>query len=195
MSTKLGEIIESNSTEFTAESYELHDVPALGSLVKITSPQLDIFGIVCQSGTSGIEPGRRPIARGKDETSEQAVYQSSPQLMKLLRSEFRVLVMGHKIDDKIIQYLPPTPAHIHAFVHPCTTEEIQQFSRSFGFLSILINNRLPISTEELVAATLREMSKVQPDPHAFLVAAGKALTITLSGEYHRLKTILARIRQ
>ena len=52
-----------------------------------------------------------------------------------------------------------------------------------------------LDAEELVAATLREMSKVQPDPHAFLVAAGKALTITLSGEYHRLKTILARIRQ
>jgi len=195
MSTKLGEIIESGSTEFTAESYELHDLPSLGSLVKVTAPKLEIFGIVCQSGTAGIEPGRRPIARGKDETSEEAVYHSNPQLTRLLRSEFQVLVVGHKVDGKILQYLPPKPAHIHAFVHPCSSEEIREFSRSFEFLSILLNNRLQISTEELVAAALREMSKAQTNPRAFLIAAGKALTATLSGEYHQLKTILARLRQ
>jgi hypothetical protein len=94
-----------------------------------------------------------------------------------------------------LQYLPPKPAHIHAFVHPCSSEEIRQFSQSFNFLSILVNSHLQISTEELVAATLREMSKAQTDPRAFLIAAGKALTATLSGEYHRLKTILARLKQ
>ena len=195
MSTKIGEIVESTSTEFTAECYELNAIPSLGSLVKVTEPALEIFGIVCQSGTAGIEPGRHPVARGKDEASEEAVYQSSPQLMKLLRSEFQVLVVGHKLDGKIYQYLPPKPAHIHAFVYVCSAEEIKQFSQSFDFLSILVNNRLQISTEELVAATLREMSKAQSDPHVFLIAAGKALTAILSGEYHRLKTILARLRQ
>ena len=193
--SKIGEIVESTSTEFTAECYELNAIPALGSLVKVTEPKVEILGIVCQSGTAGIEPGRRPVARGKDEDSEEAVYQSSPQLMKLLRSEFHVLVVGHKIDGKINQYLPSQPAHIHAFVYLCDAEEIQQFSRFFDFLSILVNNRLQISTEELVAATLREMSKAQSDPHTFLVAAGKALTAILSGEYHRLKIILARLRQ
>jgi hypothetical protein len=195
MSTKIGEIVESTSTEFTAECYELNAIPALGSLVKVTEPKVEILGIVCQSGTAGIEPGRRPIARGKDEDSEEAVYQSSPQLMKLLRSEFHVLVVGHKLDGKINQYLPSQPAHIHAFVHVCDTEEIQQFSRSFDFLSLLVNNRLQIPLEELTAAALREMTKVQIDPHAFLVAAGKSLTSILSGDYHRLKIILARLKQ
>ena len=195
MSTKIGEIVESTSTEFTAECYELNTIPSLGSLVKITEPKVEIFGIVCQSGTAGIEPGRRPIARGKDEESEEAVYQSSPQLMKLLRSEFQVLVVGYKFEGKINQYLPSQPAHIHAFVHVCDAEEIKQFSRSFDFLSLLVNNRLQMPAEELVAAALREMSKVQTAPHAFLVAAGKALTSSLSGDYHRLKTILARLKQ
>ena len=195
MSTKIGEIIESASTEFTAECYELNAIPALGSLVKVTEPALEIFGIVCQSGTASIEPGRHPVARGKDEPSEEAVYQSSPQLMKLLRSEFQVLVVGHKLGGKIYQYLPSKPAHIHAFIDVCIPEEIKQFSQSFDFLSILINTRLEIPIEELIAAALREMSKVQTDPHAFLVAAGKALTSSLSGDYHRLKTILARLRQ
>jgi hypothetical protein len=195
MSTKIGEIVESNCTEFTAECYELHAIPPLGSLVKVTAPTIEIFGIVCQSGTASIEPGRHPVARGKDETSEEAVYQSSPQLMKLLRSEFQVLVVGHSIDRKIYQYLPSKPAHIHAFVQVCSPEEIKQFSQSFDFLSILVNNRSQIPVEEVVASSLREMSKAQTDPHAFLVAGGKALTIILSGEYHRLKTILARLKQ
>jgi hypothetical protein len=195
MSTKIGEIIESSSTEFTAECYELHDVPPLGSLVKVTATLMEIYGIVCQAGTASIEPGRRPVARGKDETSEEAIYQSSPQLMKLLRSEFQVLVIGHKLNGKIYQYLPPKPTHIHAFVHLCSPDEVKQFSQSFDFLSILVNNRLQISVEELIAATLREMSRIQTDPHAFLVAGGKALTAIFSGDYHRLKTILARLRQ
>jgi hypothetical protein len=195
MSTKIGEIVESNSTEFTAECYELNTIPPLGSLVKVTAPTIEIFGIVCQSGTASIEPGRHPIARGKDEISEEAVYQSSPQLMKLLRSEFQVLVVGHSIDRKIYQYLPSKPAHIHAFVQVCGPEEIKQFSQSFDFLGILVNNRLQIPAEEVVAASLREMSKTQTDPHAFLVAGGKALTAILSGEYYRLRTILARLKQ
>jgi hypothetical protein len=194
MSTKIGEIIESGISEFTAECYELHEIPSFGSMVKVTAPSLDIYGIVCHAGTASIEPGRRPIARGKDEASEEAIYQSSPQLMKLLRSEFQILVVGYKLEDKIYQYLPAKPAHIHAFVYLCDLDEIKQFSRSLNFLNILVNNRLQVPGEELIAATLREMSKVQTDPHAFLVAGGKALTTILSGEYHRLKTILARLR-
>jgi len=192
---KIGEIVESTSTEFTAECYELHELPALGSLVKVTAVEMEIFGIVCQSGTAGIEPGRHPVARGKDEASEEAVYQSSPQLMKLLRSEFQVLVVGHKINGKTYQYLPSKPAHIHAFVQACSPEDIKQFSQSFDFLNIMLNNRLQIPTEELVAAGLREMSKAHADPHAFLIAAGKSLTVIFSGDYQRLKTILARLKQ
>jgi hypothetical protein len=192
---KIGEIVESSSAAFTAECYELRNIPALGSLVKVTGAETEIFGIVCQAGTAGIEPGRHPVARGKDETSEEAVYRSSPQLLKLLRSEFKVLVVGQKTGGKILQYLPAKPAHIHAFVYPCAPDEVKEFSRSFDFLNIVVNNRLEIPTEDLTAAALREMSKEQTDPRAFLVSGGKALTVILSGDYNRLKAILARLKQ
>jgi hypothetical protein len=192
---KIGEIVESSSAAFTAECYELRNIPALGSLVKVTGAETEIFGIVCQAGTAGIEPGRHPVARGKDETSEEAVYRSSPQLLKLLRSEFKVLVVGQKTGGKILQYLPAKPAHIHAFVYPCAPDEVKEFSRSFDFLNIIVNNRLEIPTEDLTAAALREMSKEQTDPRAFLVSGGKALTVILSGDYNRLKAILARLKQ
>jgi len=74
------------------------------------------------------------------------------------------------------------PAHIHAFVYPCDSAEVKEFSRSFDFLNILVNNRLEIPTEDLTAAALREMSKEQTDPRAFLVGGGKALTSILSGD-------------
>ena len=40
---KIGEIVESTSTEFTAECYELNALPALGSLVKVTAPDSGDF--------------------------------------------------------------------------------------------------------------------------------------------------------
>ena len=113
--------------------------------------------------------------------------------MKLLRSEFNALVVGHRQGDKLFHYLPPKPARIHGFVYLCTSDEVREFSQSFDFFSILLNAHLPVSVEELVAASLRQMSQVHEDPHAFLVAAGKELAILLGGEFNRLKAILGRL--
>ena len=194
MNSKIGEVIESTTTGFIAEAYELYDLPSFGSLVKITDPSAEIYGIVCQAGTASIEPGRRPIARGKDEVSEEAVYQTSPQLLKLLRSEFTVLVVGYARDGKIYQYLPPKPARIHAFIHPCSADEVKRFSQSFDFLNLLVAANAQVPAEELIAAVMREMSRVQDDPRAFLVAAGKSLTMLFGGDYQRLRAILGRLR-
>jgi hypothetical protein len=103
--------------------------------------------------------------------------------------------VGYKQDGKVNQYLPAQPAHIHAFVQVCSPEEMKEFSQSFDFLNSLVNNRLEIPADEIVAAALREMSKAQSDPRGFLIAGGKALTGILSGDYRRLKTILARLKQ
>jgi hypothetical protein len=194
MSNKIGEVIESTTTGFIAEAYELYNLPPFGSLVKIDEPSAEIYGIVSQAGTASIEPGRRPIARGKDAGSEEAVYQTSPQLMKLLRSEFSVLVVGYAHNGKICQYLPSKPAHIHAFVYLCSTDEVRQFSQSFDFLGLLVAANTQVPIEELIAAVLREMSRVQDDPRAFLVAAGKSLTTLLGGDYQQLRAILGRLR-
>ncbi|MDP2918841.1 MAG: hypothetical protein Q8O43_01290 [Dehalococcoidia bacterium] len=194
MKDKLGEVIESSTTGFTAECYELYSLPPFGSLVKTADPPVEIYGVVCQAGTSSIEPGRRPIARGKDEESEAEIYSANPQLWKLLRSEFRVLVIGHKQDGTVYHYLPPKPARIHAFVNLCSPEEVKQFSRSFDFLDLLMNAGPQVPVEELVSATLRQMSTAQEDQRSFLVAAGKELTALLGGEFTRLKAILTRLK-
>ncbi len=192
---RVGEDIEAGSTGFIAQCYELYRLPPLGSLVKTNNEELELYALVCNATTTGLEPGRRPIARGKDEESEEAIYKSSPQLEKLLKSEFSVLVVGHKADDKINHYLPPVPARIHSFVYSCSAEEVKEFSQSFGFLNILLNANPSLPQDELVAACLRQMSRVQEDNLGFLVTAGKYLANLLGGDYYQLKSILERIKQ
>ena len=193
MENRIGEVIEASTTEITAQSYELYELPPLGCLVKTTGA-IENYGIVYNAATTSIEPGRRPIARGKNESSEEAIYHSNPQLTKLLRSEFNVVIVGYKQSDKIYQYLPPQPPRIHSFVYQCEQEEVYEFSHSFSFLHILINAHLSISTEELIAAALRQMSLVQGDRYKFLVGAGKELSSLLCGQYQQLKAVLGRLQ-
>ncbi len=192
---RVGEVVEASTIDFIAQCYELYQLPPLGSLVKTKDSGVELYGIVYNAVTTSLEPGRRPIARGKDETSEEEIYRSNPQLLKLLSSEFSALVVGHRQGDKLYHYLPPQPARIHGFVYQCPPDEVKEFSQSFDFLNILINTHLPVSTDELVAACLRQMSQVHEDRHAFLVAAGKELAILLSGQFNQFKAIMGRIKQ
>jgi hypothetical protein len=190
---KIAEVIAASTAQFTAQCYELYpskEGPSLGGLVRTG----DIYAIVAHAETSGLEPGRKPIARGKDEASEEAVYQSSPQLTRLLKSEFTAAVVGYQDGDKVHQHLPPQPARIHGFVYLCQPDEVKEFSRSFDFLGILLNAALPVPAEELIGAALRQMGLAHEDGRAFLVAAGKELANLLSSDFIKLKNILGRLR-
>ncbi|NLE08876.1 MAG: hypothetical protein GX631_06445 [Dehalococcoidales bacterium] len=193
-SERVGEVIEASTTAFTAQCYELYDSPPLGSLVKTGVGALEQYGIVFFSTTGGIEPGRKPIARGKDEADEAGVYRENPQLLKLLRTEFSALVVGYREESNICHYLPPQPARIHSFVRGCGSDEIREFSRSFEFFNIILNSGIPVPVEEVVAASLRSMSRVYDEPEKFLIAAGKELAMLLGSEFNRLKAILSKIR-
>jgi hypothetical protein len=191
---RVGEVIEAATTDFVAQCYELYELPPLGSLVKTRGQGVELFGVVYRATTTSFEPGRRPIARGKDEASEEALYQANPQLMKLLRSEFGVVVVGHREGGNLHHYLPPQPARIHGFIYRCSPEEIREFTSSLGFLSILVNTHLAIAGDEVIAAALRHMSRVHEDPNAFLVSTGKELAVLLSGDFSKLKAVLGRLK-
>jgi hypothetical protein len=191
---RVGEIIEASTTGFSAQCYQLYQIPPLGSLVKTGNSAAELYAIVYNAATTSLEPGRKPIARGQDEKAEEDIYRSSPQLAKLLRSEFGAVVVGHKEGERLYQRLPPQPARIHSFVYQCSPTEVMDFSKSFDFLNILLNANLPVPAEELVGASLRQMSQAHKDPRAFLVAAGKELAILLSGNLNQLNAILGRIK-
>ena len=191
---KVAEIIEASTTEFAAECYELYRLPPLGTLVKTADGETAIYGVVYNAATSSFEPGRRPIARGKNEDSEEAIYRSNPQLSRLLRSEFSSIVVGYTQAQRLHHYLAPGPARIHGFVYLCMPEEVRAFSGSFDFLNVLLNARLAVPGEEVAGAALRQMSLSHEDPRRFLVAAGKELAVMLAGDFSRLRAVLARMK-
>ncbi|MBI2869894.1 MAG: hypothetical protein HYX96_08735 [Chloroflexi bacterium] len=191
---RTGEVVESGTTGFVTQCYELYGMPALGSLVKTRAGSLELYGIVYNAATTSLEPGRRPLARGQEEAQEEDIYRASPQLLKLLKSEFQSLIVGYKDGDSYRQFLPPDPARIHAFVYTCPPAEVRQFSRSFDFLTQLLNASLPVPPDELAAAALRQMGRCHDEPRPFLVAAGKELAVLLKDDYNLLKSILGRIK-
>jgi hypothetical protein len=191
---RAGEVTEASTTEFAAQCYELYQSPPLGSLVKTRDLPLELYGVVYNTTTASIDPGRRPIARGKDASSEEEIYRSSPQLLQLFRSEFSALVVGHRQCDRIYYYLPPRPARIHSFVYLCPPAEIKEFSRSLAFLKMLVTTRLPVPGDELIAACLRQISLAHEDRHRFLVTAGRELAALLGNQFQQLKSILERLK-
>ncbi len=192
MVDRIGEVIEASTGEFMAQCYELHQPPPFGSLVMTKEGEVEIYGVVSGATTTSIEPGRRPIARGSEEADEEGIYRSSPQLAKLLRTEFSALVVGHRENERLHHYLPPRPARIHSFVYLCDTDVVALFSQSLDFLSILVSAQG--QADELVAASLRHAAAAHKAPRDFLVKAGKDLAVLLGGETNRLNTILRRIR-
>jgi hypothetical protein len=192
---KIGEVVETSNSEFLVQCYELDGAPPLGSMVKARGKGGEIYGIVYVSATHSVEPGRRITVRGKSHSTESDVFKANPQLAKLLCSDFKVLVVGHSGDKKVYQYLPPSPASIYAFVHSCTSEEVKVFTQSLDFLNLMIESRLTVSPDEVIAAFLRYASRTHPEPEEFLVKAGKELAWTLSNDIRRLDSILKRLRQ
>jgi hypothetical protein len=195
LSDKIGEVIQASTTEFVAQGYELHQPPPFGSLVKTREGEVEIYGVVHQAATTPLDPGRRPIARGRDEEGEDDIYRAHPQLSQLLRTEFASLVVGHRDGDSCRHRLPPRPARIHGFVYLCDPQELRDFGGSLDFIHILASAPLVGRSEELLAAFIRSLSQAQEDRHSFLVAAGKELALLLRGELPRLNAILRRIQE
>lgn len=201
MCQKIGEVVESATGDFIAQSYTLHWAPPLGSLVKTCAPPETscasdsfIYGVVCYSTTGSLEPGRRPTARGRDLEDEGDVYTQNPQLGRLLSTSFKSLVVGHVEAGRLCHYLPPRPAKVHAFVYPCSETEVVAFTQTLDFLDLLLGATLTIPSEELVAACLRTAAAAWDDGRAFLVRAGKELAMLLAGDPARLNAILRKIR-
>jgi len=191
---KIGEVIEARTGEFVAECYELHSPPPLGSLVRTGDGGVAIYGVVCNASTESIDPGRRPLARGRDEADEENIYRQNPQLSRLLRTTFQTLLIGHGEGDELRHYLSPRPPRVHSFVYLCEPGEVRRFTLSLDFLSLLLNAGLG-QTDEVVAACLRQAGSAHEDSRAFLVRAGKELAVLLGGELNRLNAILRRIKQ
>ncbi|MEW5749066.1 MAG: hypothetical protein AB1793_09850, partial [Candidatus Thermoplasmatota archaeon] len=182
-----------STASFVAQCYELHRPPALGSLVKTGDRPLEIFGVVCFAETRSLEEGRKPVARGGGEEAED-VFRTHPQLVRLLCTDFRALVVGYRDGERLFQRLPPQPARIHGFVYQCSAAELREFSSATDFLKLLVADQSFHWVDEVIAACLRCCAQTQDDPDRFLVSAGKELALLLGGDFQRLSMLLRRVR-
>ena len=191
VSNRLGEVVETSSTGFTTQCYRLYEAPPLGSLVR-SGDEAAIYGIVHEVATRSMDPSRRPIPRGEEEDTEEAVYLSNPQLNRLLTTEFLSIVVGHRFNGQVRRELAPLPPRIHSFVYQCVGEEVQDFSSSLDFMPILLS--APISApDDVIASFLRRASQSHPEPERFLVEAGRELAVSLGGDVQRLNNVLRRL--
>ena len=191
--TRIGEVVASSTSEFTVHCYRLYDTPPLGSLVRAGSDAIT-YGIIGEISTNSLDPGRRTIAVGERAKSEQEVYKDNPQLNRLLSTELRCMVAGHKTEGQLRHHLAPLPPRIHAFVYTCCYDELREFSKSLDFLQLLVSAPFG-STDDVVSYFLRLASQAQPEAEAenFLLDGGKQLAKLLSGDSQRLSAILRRL--
>jgi hypothetical protein len=192
---KIGEVLQAASGYFSAQCYELHQPPALGSLVKIREGTKDILAIVTGAQTRGIDPSRLPVARGANDNDQDDVFKANPQLARLLVTEFNAVITGYIEDGNLHCYLPPRPGHIHSFVFACTDDETRLFSSRLDFLDALVLSPPGLfQVDEVIAASLRTFCHLHPEPEEYLVAAGKHLTALIGDQLMRLNSILKRLK-
>lgn len=184
----VGEVIETATTQFLAEARELEGAPPFGSLVKVPRGEGEptVYGAVFEIRTESADASRRPVAFG---LSPEELRRQQPQIFQLLRTYFRVLILGYGEGGSFRAFLPPRPPAIHAFVYPCTPEEGRLVTGGVGYIHSMLNGGLGIG-DQLAAAVIRQGAAFHPNPGAYLRRAGRELRRLLAQDYERLRTLL-----
>ncbi len=191
---RIGEIIESNTTSFVAGAYQLLNAPPFGALVRAEGRDgCAAYGLVYNIETTSREMGGRAIVRGREGMYDGDIYLENPDLEAVLQTEFRALIVGFCDGPTIRQHLPSHPPPTHYSVYLCDEVELRSFTASLQFCRTVLN-AADVPQEELLAATLRQAAAAQPDPRAFLVAAGRTLAVLLRDDHARLLSIVERMR-
>lgn len=187
-----GRVLEATVARFLCSCHELDCAPPLGALVMVMDGGAEVYGVVADVRTEGLDPGRRPAPRGGPADDRATVLAQNPQIPALLHTTFEAIVVGHGRADRMYRHLPDGPAPMYARVRTCAAEESARFFERFDFFPLLLSAG-PLA-DEVTAACLRRAAAVQPAARAFLVRAGRALAQELATEPERLTAILARVR-
>jgi hypothetical protein len=203
MQPRIGEVIESTTTGFTAGAYELLAAPPFGALVRAQTrvEGMAIYGLVYEIRTGSKEPGGRALVRGRTyagrDLYDAEIYQEYPDLTEVLQTEFSAITAGFVEQGRVYQYLPPQPPPVHYSVYECEGDELIDFTEVFDFFrTLLFSYQIP--SDEVLAAVIRAAARAraaQPGAErAYLVRAGREVASLLKDDYDRLTAILRRIR-
>ena len=195
----LAEVIETATTEFLAQCLEPEDLsfpamPPFGSWVKSFDEEAgnQIYGVVYHATTSPIDSVHRARALGM---SLEDLRQQQPQIFAMLKTEFRVAIVGYRPQGKqtvTYQHLPPRPPQVHQAVYRCDPKEVVQFTTEFAWLRTLLQVS-GVPTESLAAAAIRDVYNLRDLDRDWLVQAGRTVSVLLKDDYDRLRMILSQI--
>jgi hypothetical protein len=199
----IAEVIETATTEFLAQCLEpealaFSAMPPFGSWVHALDEESGnrIYGVVYHATTSPIDSVHRARALG---LSLEDLRQQQPQIFAMLKTEFKAAIVGFRAPDlvgrpqgPIFQHLPPRPPQVHQAVYHCTPAAVIEFTDQLDFLrTLLAMGSAPV--DSLVAAVLRQGYQLRKLDRAWLVNAGRTLSVFLKDDYDRLRTILGQI--
>jgi hypothetical protein len=192
---RLGEVVETSTTAFVAESERLHDLPELGSLARVRGLREDetLYGVVAFGETGGLDAGRRAVKRGNAQVADSAVYAAHPELEYVLRTLFTCAAVGSRVRGVVRHTLPALPAPLHFNVQVCALDETRAFCVAPRYLSALLHYQGPVAPEQLVAGHLRWVDGQLDDGHVWLADATRRLARLMKRDYDRLVIILEAI--
>ena len=194
----IAEVIETSTTEFLAQclepdSLDFAQMPPFGSWVRAADEDSgnQIYGVVYHATTSPLDSVHRATALG---LSLAELREQQPQIFAMLKTEFRVAIVGFipAGDETIYQHLPPRPPQVHQAVYRCTADEVVDFTEQLDFLRTLMDTR-SAPVDGLIAAVIREVYQLRKLDRDWLVQAGRILNVQLKDDYDRLRIILSQI--
>jgi hypothetical protein len=198
---RIGEIVETTSMGFVAESFELNSPPPLGSLVAVhvateragRPTEGTIYAVVTYGQTAGLDPSRRAIRRSTDTVFDEAVYTQNPELPHVLRTEFGAALVGFVSGGHVQQHLPSRPPSLHFSVHTVAQEDLRRFTNSFDYFRLLLIVAGPVVPSQVLAAHAREVYHQRGQDRAWLDAAAQEIATLLKDDQQALLTVLFAI--
>ena len=192
---RIGEIIETSTIGFWAESEALHALPPLGSLVEVSTPEGGtLVGVVAFGQTTGIDEGRRAVRRGDADTFDGAIYDRHPELLRILRTTFRVVTIGYRDTRGTIRHhLPPLPPPLHYSVSRCDEAMTRAFTTDPRYFPLLLAGEGEVAPEQLLAAHIRTVTADRGGDEGWRAGAGRQIARLLKRDYDRLLTVLEAI--
>lgn len=184
----IGEVIESTTKNYVAQSPGVGESPSFGTFVKTDSNPV-VYGLVYEIITQSSEPGRKPAAY---DMSIDELKREQPQIFELLKTEFHVLTVAHAQSKEIKFTLSPLPPPIHSFIYECTDKETIELSEQDFFLrTIMSSSSVPL--DALIISSLSNANKIRQNGDEYIVRMGKSLSRYFKDDYERLSSILRRI--
>ncbi len=194
----VGEVIETSTTEFLAQCLDPQELdfaqmPPFGSWMQAQDEVTGncIYGVVYHATTSPLDSVHRATALG---LSLAELRQQQPQIFAMLKTEFRVAILGYQAPHMPEPYhhLPPRPPQVHQGVYACDREAVIAFTEKLDFLRTLLDlGSAPV--DGLVGAVLRTVYQWRQLDRDWLLRAGRTLNVLLKDDYDRLRVILAQI--